>query len=134
MTSSQINYARSLIEKTNPLRELSLRKVFPFLCCCLKEKVPFKDALKLSLRKELHIDPSKNEMVEGKNPYLQLGYGINAYFTINKQLFFMMAFISIFFAPIAVIFGGHTALVDKPNFFIDRFSLGNMGGSSTFCD
>lgn len=48
-----------------------------FVCCCAKKKKPFRQALKQCMLEEMGL-PYEKESV--KDPYLILGYGVNAYF------------------------------------------------------
>ena len=85
LNSSQINYARYLIEKSNALRDTPMRQVWPCAqyccCCCLsKKRRSFKQGLKHSLRLKLSVPNLKSDAILENDPYLLLGYGINSYF------------------------------------------------------
>ena len=85
LNSSQINYARYLIEKSNALRDTPMRQVWPCAqyccCCCLsKKRRSFKQGLKRSLRLKLSVPNLKSDAILENDPYLLLGYGINSYF------------------------------------------------------
>ena len=85
LNSSQINYARYLIEKSNALHDTPMRQVWPCAqyccCCCLsKKRRSFKQGLKRSLRLKLSVPNLKSDAILENDPYLLLGYGINSYF------------------------------------------------------
>ena len=52
-------------------------------CCCAKKKKPFAQALMVCLLNELELEAPE---VNADEPYLALGYGINAYFQILNSL------------------------------------------------
>lgn len=62
-----------------------------------------------------------------------LGYGVNAYFDMLSSLSYMFIMITIFCLPIFYLYGEHHAFADYKSFQIARFTMGNMGGSSIFC-
>lgn len=71
------------IEDLHPLRKTvswhHIGKCCGCLCCCAKKKKPFAQALKLCILGELELAAPEENLDE---PYLALGYGINAYFDI----------------------------------------------------
>ena len=79
---------------------------------------------------------SENQLIE--DPFLVLGYGINAYFDIMFQLALMFLTITAFFIPVYIAYNGNKqqALASSsPNPFVQLNSLtiGNMGGASVEC-
>lgn len=76
--------------------------------------------------------PQTDEYIQD-DPYLILGYGVNAYFDMLGSLSFMFFCISIFSLPIFYLYGSHRAFSDYRTFQIARYTIGNMGGSSIFC-
>lgn len=58
---------------------------------------------------------------------------MNAYFDIILQLTYMMIFISIVTLPVLFIFSSYSNLSASATYMFDKFSLGNMGGSSIAC-
>jgi len=60
-----------------------LSDILPFLKKCLPKKKNFKLSLKHALLKEMDIKFSKNKEIKAlKEPFLLLGYGINAFFDL----------------------------------------------------
>ena len=105
LSGEQINRAIELIEDRHKLRSAPLRKVWPFLdyiCCCIlpKRKKRFDLALKKSLRRQLGLPVLKNDAKLEADPFLILGYGMNAYLDIMVMLMKMMGFISLVVLPI----------------------------------
>lgn len=84
----------------------------------------------------LHMSKSEDELIE--NPFLILGFGINAYFDMMMQLCELFLVITVFFIPIYWWFSNNnentlfTAELN-PIKQMRRLSLGNMGGASTVC-
>ena len=122
-----------MIQKKHPLRQLPLVKVWPWLnvfFCCNKKKKSFNFAIKKALRQKMDIELTQSEMEMEDNPLLVLGFGINAYFNIIKQMLYMMMFICFVNLPLFYIYSQYDAL-DKSA--ISSLSLGNMGGSLSVC-
>lgn len=92
------------IEDTNPLREsVNPSHIASFLTRCFKQKnkkSEFKYALRQSLLQELEFKVPKSDNELYQDPYLILGYGINAYYDILLSLACMFVCISIFCIPI----------------------------------
>ena len=88
------------IEDIHPLRYItSISDILPFLKPCFKKKKNFKLALKQALLKEMDIKYSKSEATVLNEPFLYLGYGINAYFDLMLSLIYMFIAITIFSIP-----------------------------------
>lgn len=66
-------------------------------------------------------------------PYIVLGYGVNAYYQILASLAKMFFWIFVFTIPLLVIYGGGRYYEGYPSFPISRFFIGNFGGSSMMC-
>ena len=94
------------IEDLHPLRKTvnwnHVAKCCGCLCCCAKKKKPFANALKLCILQELELAPPEVNLDE---PYLALGYGLNAYFDILASVSKMFVWVSIFAVPIFYIYG-----------------------------
>jgi hypothetical protein len=90
--------------------------------------------LKQSLLKELNLKSAKSEAEINENPFLLLGFGVNAYFDILSMLSTMFICITIFSIPIMWCYSRGDGFVDSPTFPISQFMLGNMGASSVICD
>ena len=56
-----------------------------------------------------------------------IGFGMNAYFDIIKQLLWMFIFITVFAVPSMMIFASYNGLAQSPTYVFDMFSVGNMG-------
>ncbi len=78
----------------------------------------------------MEIELSQSEIEMEENPLLLLGFGINAYFNIIKQMLYMMIAVCIINMPLFYIYGGYGAI---KNDAIASVSLGNMGGSVAIC-
>lgn len=63
-----------------------------------------------------------------------LGYGVNAYFDMLSSLSYMFVMITIFCLPIYYMYASHGAFSDYRSFSIAKYMLGNLGGSSVFCE
>ena len=78
--------------------------------------------------------PTSDEAIS-QDPFLVLGYGINAYFEIISSLFWMMTLISFVFIPILAVYADNAinGLAEQPKAIINMWSLGNMGSSTVSC-
>lgn len=61
------------------------------------------------------------------------GYGVNAYFNILDYLSKMFVFITLCCFPLYMMYGSGVGLKGWKSFPVMRFTLGNLGGSSTQC-
>ena len=91
-----------------------------YVCCCLlkKRKPSFKIGLKKGLRERLGIKVPKSDKVLEQDPYLRLGYGLNAYFDIMIQLMMLMLICMLVTVPIMIQFASHDALAGQSGYFI----------------
>ena len=79
---------------------------------CCKRKPPFKHALRASLLAKLSqkeptsvvLKQPKSEEVLEEDPFLYLGYGVNAYFGVMMHMVRMFACITIFVLPMLYIY------------------------------
>ena len=118
------------------MRQLAeIQHVVPFLSLCVKKKKRknFEFALKRALLYQLDLKISKSDEQLQEDPFLVLGYGVNAYFDMLSSLSLMFLCISVFCIPVFTLYGSHTAFSDWKSYPIARFTLGNMGSSSMFC-
>ena len=80
---------------------------------------------------------SESQIIE--EPFLLLGYGVNAFFEIMNQLAWKCVAITVFLIPIYYIYafdgqnGTYWYETVKPKYFFHQFSLGNLGGATTEC-
>jgi hypothetical protein len=133
----QINYAREIIENNHPLRGAHITQALPCLkpvrCCLKKRKRSFKVALKKSLRHKLDMKMPNSELLIEEDPFLLMGFGMNAYFGIVAQLTAMFCWITLFSIPLMYIYSSYNGLATAVYYPLDMWSLGNMGGSSVQC-
>ena len=120
------------------LRETPIHKVWPFtkylcFCCVNQRKRSFRWALKRSIRQKLEIPSTKADKIIEEDPYLLLGYGINSYFTTMLQLLLLMVAISCLAVPLMIYFSTFHGTNGEVGHIFSQFTLGNLGGSSTFC-
>ncbi len=130
------------IEDIHPLRQKAkLDHVIPPLQIfrrCRKPKPDFRHALRKTLLEEMKIKMPKSEAQLIQDPFLILGYGVNAYFDVMKSLAWMFFFITLFCLPLYYMFAfndaqGLKVLNDDWRFQITKWSLGNMGGATVIC-
>ena len=94
--------------------------------CGRKKGKDFKKAVRSILSKKLNIKIPKAEQDIEDEPFVMLGYGVNAYFNILKYLGIMFFMISLFSIPIFVIYSGNSVNMLTG---LNKLSLGNLGGS-----
>lgn len=122
------------IEDIHPLRKTvgwsHVSACCKVVCCCAKKKKPFSQAVKSTLLKKFELEAPEENLDE---PYLILGYGINAYFAILASVSKMFFWVTVFAIPMYYIYssGGH--LKGFKSYPISQFSIGNFGGSTMFC-
>lgn len=94
------------IEDRHPLRQSTGWKQIScccaLVCCCAKKKKPFKAALKECILEELELRAPRENL---DDPYLILGYGVNAYFQILASLARMFFWVFLFSLPMLYIYG-----------------------------
>lgn len=120
------------IQDTHPLRSLvKLKDISNVLGICFPDKKKdFKFGLRSSLMSELGLKIPKGEKEIQKDPYLLLGYGINAYLQFLLMLSKMFICISLFSLPIYLAYSSGSYFKDQNSYLISKFLLGNLGGSS----
>ena len=123
------------LEDLHPLRKTvswhHIAKCCGVICCCAKKKKPFAQALKLCLLGELELAAPEENLDE---PYLALGYGVNAYFEILASVSRMFFWATMFAIPIFYIYGiTGSYFQDMKSYPISRWFAGNFGGSNMFC-
>lgn len=112
MTIAQKNQALQDIEDMHPMREaVKLDEILKFLkvfrSCKKKEKPNFKQHFRKALLEELSITIPESELELQREPFLMLGYGINSYFDIMKQIMFMFIFITIVLCPVYYLYSSN---------------------------
>lgn len=87
--------------------------------------------MKLCILGELELAPPEVNLEE---PYLALGYGLNAYFDILASVSRMFFWAFIFAMPIYYIYGIYGQYFkDQKSYPISRWFFGNFGGANMFC-
>lgn len=103
------------VHDLHPLRrKAKYHHILPFLkpchkCCGKSEKDDFRVMAKKTILKELGMKATTGEESSSKDPFVMLGYGINAYFDIMLSLFYMFVCIAIFAIPIFMLYSGNLA-------------------------
>jgi hypothetical protein len=95
--------------------------------CGRRKGKDFKKAVRKILSKKLDIKIPKAEKDIEDEPFVMLGYGVNAYFNILKYLGIMFFMISLFSIPIYSIYFGNS--VSMLSGALNKLSLGNLGGA-----
>lgn len=90
------------IEDQMPLKnKAQLVHILPCLGRCMKKpKPPFKHQLRMALLNEMDLLLPENAEEIEEDPYLLLGYGINAYFEILIYCFQMCIWLTVFTMPL----------------------------------
>jgi hypothetical protein len=70
---------------------------------------------------------------KSKNIFDQYGSGIKAYFKFLRTLIGVYLVLSLMVAPIGYIYASHEGLYGMENYWITRFSMGNLGFAETLC-
>jgi len=76
---------------------------------------------------------TKRDQAIEADPFLQLGFGINSFLDILIYLLIMMGVITVISIPLMCIYASHDDLWHYPKYYFNRYSLGNMGGSTAIC-
>ena len=91
-------------------------------------------SLKEALLKEMKLDPPESDAHIQRDPFILLGYGVNAYFDILYYLCCCFVFVTIFSLPIYSLYSNEIGFSDQGiSRHLSRYSLGNLGGSSMAC-
>ena len=100
------------IEDMHPLRtRAKFEHIVPSCACfrkCLKKKPDFKHSLRKTLLGEMKIKMPKSENTLMDDPFLILGYGVNAYFDIMISLALMCFIVTLFMTPIMMLYSGNS--------------------------
>ena len=103
-TRQQINQCIMDIQDIHPLRtRAKFDHIVPALRIfrtCFKRKPDFNHSLRKALLKEMKIKMPKSDEELIHQPFLMLGYGVNAYFDIMLSLVWMFLCITIFVIPL----------------------------------
>jgi hypothetical protein len=133
------------VEDLHPMRrraklDMILPFLKPFRHCRKTPKPDFRHALRKTLLEEMEIKIPKSEIELIKEPFLMLGYGVNAYFDVMYSVMWMFIIISLACIPIFHIYGyNHVGGIqlylegEGLKLILATFSLGNMGGATVIC-
>ena len=146
LTQQQINQCKRDIDDLHPMRKAArIDQVLPFLkpftkCCCKERKGDFRYALRTAILKKMDKKVPKTDREMRDEPFLMLGYGVNAYLDIMLSLSKMFIGISLACIPIFMFYSQNNmqamSTMDLSPFKLatQQFTLGNLGGAETFCD
>jgi hypothetical protein len=90
----------------------------------------------------MEIKMPKTDVKLEEDPYLRLGkslhaqcigFGMNAYFDTLKYMMILMLILFAISVPAMTLYSSYNALQNENMYLFTKYSLGNMGGSSTFC-
>lgn len=94
--------------------------------------------MKLALLSELDLPLPENDEEIEEDPYLLLGYGLNAYFDVLMSAVKMFMVLTVASMPLSYYYSnnGVNELAAQGGFggMIAQFSLGNLGGARALCD
>lgn len=84
------------------------------------------------------MKPPKSDKDIAKEPFILLGYGINAFFDIIYALMWMFMSITLFLLPVYILYStnptkGLQKMEPGWKYGMNKFSLGNLGGAQTEC-
>ena len=94
----------------HPLRKKAeIDDILPFLgifrrFSCWTRKPSFQHALRKTLLEELEIKMPKSDSQIDSEPFILLGYGVNAFFDIMESLMFMFLCITLFSMPMYYVY------------------------------
>ena len=112
LTRLQINRALIDIEAVHPLKQMvKVEHLLPQLSFilkrCFKRKPDFKTTLRETLLKQMKFKLPKAEVEIKQDPFLLLGYGVNAYFDIMLSFCTMFLCITAFMIPVFAGYAGN---------------------------
>lgn len=109
LTRHQVNQCLMEIEDNHPLRDrVHYEHVIPAFKWCKGKRVPgFKSSLRYAVLEEMKIKKPKNDDMLRDDPFLYLGYGVNAYFNTMLNLAKMFAMITLFVIPLYMVYSGN---------------------------
>ena len=85
----------------------------------------------------MSIKLPKSEQATIDEPFLSLGYGLNAYFDIMVSLSYMCICIALFMSPIFYGYANNPTkgLKDHtPKYGLMQYTMGNLGGATSYCN
>ena len=153
----EIEEAEQRIAELHPLRDLPLYRVFPIWAPVIKycsRKANSKRASPEEKRKAeykrlkeagksmgvaeepaepLLGDAPQEEFPEDENPYLSLGFGMVAYYTMLRTLIYMFIVFTFLMIPVITTYSSYDGLKSGNNYSKTKYSLGNMGFTEHIC-
>ena len=100
-------------------------------------KKTFRSQLRIAMNKEMGLKIPKSDKKVDKNLFLLLGYGVNSYFEVLREMMVMFAFISVALIPVFMIYNSNhqKELSHLPGManMVSSLSMGNLGGAKTIC-
>jgi len=87
----------------------------------------------------MEVKMPKSDIEINDDPFLLLGYGINAFFELMQSLMYMLICITIFCIPLYLCYATNDAKGLKQlepkawKYNVHQFSLGNLGGAQVYC-
>ena len=136
LNKEQVNYALQLIEDAHPMKSASITQIFPALedlrdnwgfKCIPRQKKNFRFSMKKALRKKMGMEIPPTDLDIDKDPFLRLGFGMNSYYKLLRQLSVLFFMLSIFTMPLMIMYSSYQGLEDQPKYFANKFSIGNLG-------
>lgn len=128
------------IQDTHPLKEKArLEHILPICKRCKKKDKPnFKHSVKLALLSELDLPLPENDEEIEEDPFLLLGYGLNAYFDVLLSAVSMFLVLTVAVIPLFYYYSNNgvneLAAQGGVGGFVASLSLGNLGGARALCD
>lgn len=149
----EIEEAKERIVELHPLKELPYERVFPMFACCLKRfgkkkegrvqaqkpspweklKAAGKD-LEVSFQSPLlQKEDAEDEFDANTDPYLSLGFGMVAYFSMLRSLILMFSIFTLISIPMMSTYKQYDGLSTGNNYSKTKYSLGNFGFTEYMC-
>ena len=75
----------------------------------------------------------EEEFPENEDPFLSLGFGMVAYYTMLRTLIYMFIVFTFLMIPVITTYGSYTGLSSGSNYSKTKYSLGNMGFTEHIC-
>lgn len=79
-------------------------------------------------------DMPQEEFPEDENPYLSLGFGMVAYYTMLRTLIYMFIVFTFLMIPVITTYASYDGLSKGNNYSKTKYSLGNMGFTEHICN
>ena len=93
----------------------------------------FMGKMKKAVDQNKKAEKAKMKKYATKKPYLILGFGITAFFDLIRVFVYLFIVLTILAIPALIIFNAQRGVEGLRSFYYGRFSMGNLGYSSTYC-